>query len=75
MLARAIEVMLDDPDRHVRAYAVELVARWVHTHPEAAAAIIRARDHDPAPAVRKKAGWHAPGGTIHRKTAPTGVVD
>ena len=61
--------MLDDPYQHVRAYAIELVGRWVHTHPEAEAAIIRARDHDTAPAVRKKAGWYAPGGTIHRKTA------
>ena len=72
VLPRAIEVMLDDPDRHVRAYAIELVGRWAHTHPEAEAAIIRARDHDPSTAVRKKAGWYAPGGTIHRKTAPTG---
>jgi HEAT repeat protein len=72
VLPRAIAVILDDPDAHVRAYAVELVGRWVHTRPEAEAAIIRSRDHDPAPAVRKKAGWYAPGGTIHRKTAPTG---
>ena len=64
--------MLDDPDAHVRAYAVELVGRWVHTHSEAEAAIIRSRDHDPSPAVRKKAGWYAPGGTIHRKTSLSG---
>ncbi|MEQ1699262.1 MAG: HEAT repeat domain-containing protein [Ilumatobacteraceae bacterium] len=69
VLPRAIAVMLDDPYQHVRAYAIELVGRWVHTHPEAEAAIIRARDHDAAPAVRKKAGWYAPGGTIHRKSA------
>jgi hypothetical protein len=25
---------------------------------------------DPVPAVRKKAGWYAPGGSIHRRTAP-----
>jgi hypothetical protein len=64
--------MLDDPDAHVRAYAVELAGRLVHAHSGAEAAIIRSRDHDPSPAVRKKAGWYAPGGTIHRKTAPTG---
>lgn len=69
---RAISVMVDDPDAHVRAYAVELVGRWVHTHPEAEAAIISAREGDPSPAVRKKASWYAPGGTIHRKTAPGG---
>jgi hypothetical protein len=72
VLPRAIAVILDDPDAHVRAYAVELVGRWVHTRPEAEAAIIRSRDHDPSPAVRKKAGWYAPGGTIHRKTSPAG---
>lgn len=72
VLLRAIEVMLDDPDPHVRAYAIELVGRWVHTHPEAEAAIVQARDHDTSPVVRKKAGWYAPGGTIHRKTSPTG---
>ena len=70
VLPRAIDVMLDDPDAHVRAYAVELVGRWVHTHAEAESALIRCRDHDPSPAVRKKAGWYAPGGTIHRRTAP-----
>ena len=70
VLSRAIAMMIDDPDAHVRAYAIELVGRWVHTHPEAEAAIIHVRDHDSSPAVRKKAGWHAPGGTIHRKTAP-----
>lgn len=72
VLPRAIAVMLDDPDAHVRGYAVELVGRWVHTHSEAEAAIIRSRDHDPSPAVRKKAGWYAPGGAIHRKTSPAG---
>jgi hypothetical protein len=73
VLPRAIEVMLDDPDPHVRAYAIELVGRWVHTHPEAEAAIVHVRDHDTSPAVRKKAGWYAPGGTIHRKTAPAAL--
>jgi len=70
VLPAAIRLLLDDPDRHVRAYAAELVGRWVHTHAEAQAALVQARDHDPAPAVRKKAGWHAPGGSIHRRTAP-----
>ena len=69
VLPKAIQVVTTDPDRHVRAYAVELVGRWVHTHPEAEAALVQVRDHDPSPAVRKKAGWHAPGGTIHRRTA------
>ena len=68
-LGKAISILSGDPDRHVRAYACDLVGRWVHTHEEAKLAVIAARDHDPAPAVRKQAGWHAPGGTIYRKTA------
>jgi hypothetical protein len=70
VLPRAIAVMHGDPDAHVRAFAVELVGRWVHTHPDAEAALVHTRDHDVSPAVRKKAGWHAPGGTVHRRTAP-----
>lgn len=71
VLPKAIEVLTTDPDAQVRAYAAELVARWVHTSTEAEAALVRVRDHDPSPAVRKKAGWFAPGGTIHRRTAPS----
>jgi hypothetical protein len=33
-----------------------------------AEAPVKARDHDPEPAVRRKAGWYAPGGAIHRRT-------
>jgi len=69
VLDRAIDLLLHDPDAHVRAYACELVGRWVHEEARAVEAIVSARDEDPSPAVRKKAGWHAPGGTIHRKTA------
>lgn len=57
-----------DPDAHVRAMAVELVGRFVHSNAEAEAALAHARDADSSPAVRKKAGWYAPGGTIHRRT-------
>jgi HEAT repeat protein len=73
VLPRVIALLLHDPDRHVRTYAAEVVGRWVHTHTEAEAALICARDRDPAPGVRKKAGWYAPGGTIHRKTVPRPV--
>ena len=67
---RAIRILHDDPDPQVRARAAELVGLWVHSAPEAVAALVRARDEDPSPAVRKKAGWFAPGGPIHCRTAP-----
>lgn len=68
VLDRAIRLLLHDPDRHVRAWACELVGRWVHDHDKAISALITARDTDPSPAVRKKAGWYTPGGTIFNKT-------
>lgn len=70
VLGPAIRCLRDDPSRHVRAVAAEVVGRWVHEDEAAATALVAARDRDPAPAVRKKAGCYAPGGTIHRKTAP-----
>jgi HEAT repeat protein len=69
VLPVAMRLLAHDPDQHVRAMAVEAVARWAHTDEAAEAALVRARDEDPHPAVRKKAGWFAPGGPIHRKTA------
>lgn len=68
VLPRAIAILTDDPDPHVRAHAIGLVGRWVHTSPVAEAALLRAIRLDPSPAVRKKAGWYAPGGPIYRRT-------
>jgi len=70
VLALALNSRRDDPDRHARAFAVELVGRFVHTAPEAPAGLVAARDGDCDPAVRKKAGWFAPGGTINRRMRP-----
>jgi HEAT repeat protein len=70
VLPRAIALLTDDPDRHVRAHAVGLVARWVHTNPDAEAALLRAHKSDACPAVRKRASLTIPGGTVHRRTAP-----
>ncbi|MFE9649815.1 HEAT repeat domain-containing protein [Streptomyces sp. NPDC006365] len=70
VLPHGIHLLHHDPDAHVRAMAAELVGRWVHTHPEAAAALTLVHETDPSPTVRKKAGWYAPGGPIHRRTAP-----
>lgn len=73
LLPRAVHLLHEDVDPQVRMRAAELVGLWVHEDEDAVAALIRARDHDPAPAVRKKAGWYTPGGPIHRRTAPKGV--
>jgi hypothetical protein len=71
VLPRAIGLLADDPNPHVRAMAVEVVARWVHSNPEAEAALLRARGSDSSPTVRKKAGWYVPGGPIHGRTVPS----
>ncbi len=70
VLPPALALLRADPDPHARAMAVELVGAWVHTHPEAVRALDAAAVDDPAPAVRKKARWYAPGGTVYRRTAP-----
>ena len=70
VLPPAIRMMASDPDAHVRAHAVGVVGLYVHARGEAEAALARAAKADPSPAVRKKAGWYAPGGAIHRRTRP-----
>jgi HEAT repeat protein len=70
VLPAAVDVLADDPSALVRAYAAELVGQWVHSRPAARAAITRAADRDPSPAVRKKASWYAPGGPIYERTRP-----
>ncbi len=70
VLPRAIALLRGDESAHVRAMAVELVGQWVHTHPAACAAVVAAAASDPAPAVRKKASWYAPGGAVYRRTRP-----
>ncbi|HVE94842.1 MAG TPA: HEAT repeat domain-containing protein [Acidimicrobiales bacterium] len=70
VLPRAIEALESDSSPHVRAIAVEVVARWAHTDAEAELALVAAHTRDPSPAVRKKAGWFAPGGTIYKRTQP-----
>ncbi|MEU9987334.1 HEAT repeat domain-containing protein [Streptomyces sp. NPDC048045] len=70
VLEPALRHLASDPDPHVRARAAELVGKFVHTEVRAVTALETCRAHDPSPAVRKKAGWYAPGGTIHERTAP-----
>jgi HEAT repeat protein len=70
VLPAAIAMLAGDPSALVRAYAAELVGRWVHSRPGARDAIITAAAQDPSPSVRKKASWYGPGGTIYRRTQP-----
>jgi hypothetical protein len=67
VLPRAIALLAGDPSALVRAYAAELVGRFAHSHPAAREAVSSAAAHDPSPAVRKKASWHAPGGPIYQR--------
>ena len=70
VLGPAVNLLARDPSAHVRAMAIEVVGRSVHTSWFAEEALLNARSSDPSPAVRKKAGWYLPGGAIHRRTAP-----
>jgi hypothetical protein len=69
VLPRAIALLVNDTDAHVRAHAVGLVGNYVHSSGTALAAITAATG-DSSPAVRKKAKWYAPGGAIYRRTRP-----
>ncbi|MFJ1757872.1 HEAT repeat domain-containing protein [Kitasatospora sp. NPDC088134] len=70
VLEPALRHLATDPDPQVRARAAELVGKFVHTDAAALAALQTSHAQDPSPAVRKKSGWYAPGGTIHRRTLP-----
>jgi HEAT repeat protein len=70
VLEPALHHLALDPDPRVRAMAAELVGKFVHSEARAAAALAASHAHDPSPAVRKKAGWFAPGGSIHERTRP-----
>ena len=71
VLEPAMRHLQQDSHPRARAMAVELVGKFAHTTPEAVAALQTARAHDPSPAVRKKASWYAPGGTIFQRTTPS----
>jgi hypothetical protein len=70
LLPRAIALLADDPNRYVRAMAAEVVGAEVHSSSQAERAFVKAAESDPAPSVRKKAGWFIPGGPIWRRTVP-----
>lgn len=70
VLPRVIALIGGDPDPHVRAHAIGLAGRWVHTSVDVEAVLLNAMKSDASPAVRKKASWLVPGGTIYQRTAP-----
>ncbi|MFF3915988.1 HEAT repeat domain-containing protein [Streptomyces sp. NPDC001852] len=70
VLEPALQHLATDPDPHVRARAAELVGKFARSDARAAAALKESRTNDPSPAVRKKAGWYAPGGPIYERTPP-----
>jgi hypothetical protein len=73
VLPIAIRMLREDPSRRVRHQAIGMIAPAVHCSEAARRALEEARVGDPNPAVRKAAGWHAPGGPIFRRTAPKPV--
>lgn len=68
VLPKALQILNDDSNAHVRAMAVEVVGQYVHTNKNAEQALIEANKKDSSPTVRKKAGWYAPGGPIYKRT-------
>jgi HEAT repeat protein len=70
VLPRVIALIGGDPDPHVRAHAIGLAGRWVHTSADVEAVLLNAMKSDASPAVRKKASWLVPGGTIYQRTGP-----
>lgn len=70
IIPEAARMLATDPDAHVRAIALEVLARWVHEDEAARAAIERAAATDPTPANRKKAKWYLPGGKPFERTKP-----
>lgn len=71
-LEPALRHLASDPDPHVRSMAAELVGKFAHTAARAVTALEASHSQDPSPAVRKKAGWYTPGGTIYERTVPRG---
>jgi hypothetical protein len=70
VLPTAVGLLAGDPSALVRAYAAELVGHWVDSRLAARDALLRSTAGDRSPAVRKKASWYAPGGTIYERTQP-----
>lgn len=70
LVPEAARLVAADPHPHVRAIALEVLARWVHDEPSARHALERAAANDASPVVRKKAHWYLPGGKVYERTKP-----
>ena len=70
----ALSMLRNDPSPRVRVMAADLIGTVVHRRPDAAEALVYARDHDLSPNVRKQAGLRAPGGVLFRRTSPVQAV-
>jgi hypothetical protein len=68
VLPKALQILSNDGNAHVRAMAIEVVGQYVHTNRDAAQALIETNRKDSSPTVRKKAGWYMPGGPIYKRT-------
>jgi hypothetical protein len=64
----AAGVLQRDPQPHVRAIALEALARWMHSDDGARRALASAASDDPSPYIRKKASWYLPGGKTYERT-------
>lgn len=70
VVAAAIRLLTEDPDRYVRVSAAHALGPAVHRRHEAVDAMILAHDADADPLVRKVAGWYCPGGPIYERLRP-----
>ena len=67
ILPKALHILHEDIDAHVRAMAIEVVGQYAHSNETAVCALNAAHKGDRSPTVRKKAGWYAPGGPIYQR--------
>jgi hypothetical protein len=65
VLPRAIALVVCDPNPHVRAHAIGLAGRWVHTNDDVEAVLLRVMKSDRAQqSARKPVGTFAAGRSI-----------
>jgi HEAT repeat protein len=70
VIAAALRLLRQDPDRYVRKSAAGALGPAVHRRAAVLDALMTARASDPDPLVRKVAGWYCPGGPIYERLRP-----